>query len=315
MRHVSRWSGLSLAGVLLIGCDREPAARAPAESTPGSANTSGDSIGPADVRTGWEPSLGPLLLVANAQHDASAIFPDFSDSTLTDTTTFDTSVLRDLRVDLFSRAGLVGRGELQSAPARRQEDGCVAWPEATVRVTDSLQAGSAWTVAFAAGRGTPIPLDSLETQTGADSARLTADVSRLASLVPNDTAATFRGIPYFVRQARRFRIAPSTEVLIANVMRRINQEANPREEQLFLIAERDVSNAASRHVLVYHERVSGLEEAIESTDVLAAVTLGPAGAPALVLIRDYGDGSAYAMLTRAADGGWHLAWNSAYAGC
>ena len=37
--------------------------------------------------------------------------------------------------------------------------------------------------------------------------------------------------------------------------------------------------------------------------------------PAIVLIRDYGDGSAYALLTRNAAGQWRLAWNSAYAGC
>ena len=296
----------------LLACERE--ARPPAvDSAQAPAGATADSAQVDGARSGWAPELGPLLFVAGAQEEASAIFPTFSDSTLTDTTTFDTSILGGMRVDLFSRAGLAGHGTVKSAPPRTRDDGCVAWPEATVTVTDSSGAHS-WTVAFARGRATAIALDSLETQAGADSARLTAEVSRLASMVPDDTAAAFRGIPYFVRQVRRFRTSTGTDVLIANVIRRINQEANPREEQVLLIAERAAGQAA-RYDLAYHERVSGPEEAIESSDVLAAVALAPSGSPAIVLIRDYGDGSAYALLTRAAGGGWRLAWNSAYAGC
>jgi hypothetical protein len=185
---------------------------------------------------------------------------------------------------------------------------------ANVTATDST-ASAGWTVAFAADRARPLALDSLASLAGADSARLAAEVSRLASTVPNDTATAFQGIPYFVRQVRRFRMDPGIEVLIANVTRRINQEANPREEQLLLVAERPVDPSGGRYALRYHERVSGAEEAIESTDVLAAVMLVSEDVPAIVLIRDYGDGSAYALLTRNAAGQWRLAWNSAYAGC
>ena len=306
------WLG-SLAVPLILACDRTP--RPPAvDSTVAVDPAPGDTT-QLEARSGWETGLGPLLIVAGAQREASAVFPHFSDSTLTDTTTFDASILADMRVDLFSRAGLAGHARLRSAPVRARDDGCVAWPEATVTITDSVVARSPWTVAFAAGRVIPLALDSLENQSGADSARLTAEVSRLASLVPDDTAAAFRGIPYFVRQVRRFRIAPDTHVLIANVTRRINQEANPREEQVLLVAERAGSRPEARHTLTYHERVSGPEEAIESTDVLAAVSFIPGGAPTIVLIRDYGDGSAYALITRASGGEWKLAWNSAYAGC
>ncbi len=309
--RLRRWS---LLVPLLLACDR---ASRPAvvDSLPAPPVTADDSTPTEGTRSGWEAELGPLLIVAGAQREASAIFPNFSDSTLTDTTTFDTSILGGMRVDLFARSGLAGHGRLRPIPARPQDDGCVAWPEARVTVTDSLGTHSGWTVAFAAGRASPLALDSLESHTGADSARLTAEVSRLASLVPDDTATAFRGIPYFVRQVRRMRPAPDTHVLVANVTRRINQEANPREEQLLLIAERTGARPDGRYTLAYHERVSGPEEAIESTDVLAAVGLAPSGTPAIVLIRDYGDGSAYALITRQAGGGWRLAWNSAYAGC
>jgi hypothetical protein len=238
----------------------------------------------------------------------------FSDSTLTDTTTFDTSILAGLSVDLFSRDGRIGTGRLR-AQAPRARDGCVGWPEAAVTITDPIGDGGAWAVGFARGRAVPLPLDSLEGLSGTDSARLTVQVAQLASMMPDDTAAAFHGVPFFVRQVRRFRTPAGAEVLTANITRRINQEANPLEEQLLLVAERDGTRADSRYSLAYHERVSGQEEAIETTDVLAAVSLGRGGAPALILIRDYGDGSAYALLTRTPTGEWHIGWSSAYTGC
>lgn len=301
--------------LLAVGaCDRDPRP-ATVDSIPAAPPATGDSVGTDGVRSGWTAGLGPLLLVAGAPDEASAVFPNFSDSTLTDTTTFDTSILGGMEVDLFSRSGLLGRGRLKAVPPRTRDDGCVAWPEAAVTVIDSVGNSAEWTVAFAKGHARPLALDSLEALTGADSARLAAEVSRVASTVPDDTATAFRGIPYFVRQVRRFRAGSDTDVLVANVTRRINQEANPREEQILLVAERTAAPAGGRYALRYHERVSGAEEAIESSDVLAAVTLADDGAPAIVLIRDYGDGSAYALLTRGPNGQWRLAWNSAYAGC
>jgi hypothetical protein len=280
---------------------------------PGPSDTS-----TASTRTRWDPALGPVFIVAgDGQGDASVVFPTFSDSTLTDTTTFDTSVVAGMTVDLFSRAGLFATARLLPT-THRAPDGCVVWPGASVTVTEPAAPRTGeWTVGFTSGRVSPLALDSLENLAGSDSARMTADVARLASLVPEDTARAFHGIPFFVRQVRRFRAPSGTDVLVANVIRRINQEANPREEQLLLVAERDAGSArgGGNYSLVYHERVSGQEEAIETTDVLAAVRLGPSGPPAIVLIRDYGDGTAYAFLMRAPGGDWRIGWSSAYAGC
>lgn len=315
MKQPSSSCWFSILPLLAIAaCDRQPRP-ATVDSAADSISTVVDSSAGNGARSGWTMGLGPLLLVAGEPHEASAVFPNFSDSTLTDTTTFDTSILAGMEVDLFARSGPAGRARLRAVPARLRDDGCVAWPEAAVTITDSLESTAGWTVAFGAGRARPLPLDSLESLTGPDSARLAAEVSRLASTVPNDTAMAFRGIPYFVRQARRFRINPGTDVVIANITRRINQEANPREEQLLVIGERAAGQPEGRYELRYHERVSGAEEAIESSDVLAAVALASGDTPAVVLIRDYGDGSAYALLVREATGPWRLAWSSAYAGC
>lgn len=301
--------------MLAVGCERT-ANPPPVDSstlvTPGPS----DTTVAASTRTTWDPALGPVLIVSGDRPtDASVVFPMLSDSTLTDTTTFDTSELSGTMVDLFSRAGRVGTARLQPT-ANRSPDGCVVWPGASVSMTEPAAPRTGdWTVGFTSGKAFPLALDSLESLTGADSARLTADVARLASLVPEDTATAFHGIPFFVRQVRRFRTPSGIEVLIANVIRRINQEANPREEQLLLVAERVGPPAAGSYALAYHERVSGHEEAIETTDVLAAVMLGPSGPPAIVLIRDYGDGTAYALLTRAQSAEWRIGWSSAYAGC
>lgn len=303
----------SLLGLLLtlaIGCERAQNGP-PADSALVPVPADADTTRAAATRAMWDPALGPVLLIAtDSPETASVIFPTFSDSTLTDTTTFQTSTLMGLNLDLFSRAGRVGTATVRTANARARE-GCVAWPEASL--TSTVTDGG-WTVGFAAGRATAIGMDSLENLAGADSARLTAEVARLASLAPADTSVAFHGIPFFVRQVRRFRTG-TVEFLVANVTRRINQEANPREEQLFFIAERDGTQTDSRYAPVYHERVSGQEEAIETTDVLAALTLAPGASPAIVLLRDYGDGSAYALLSRAATGEWHITWSSAYAGC
>jgi hypothetical protein len=243
--------------------------------------------------------------------DANVILPMYSDSMLTDTSAIDTSGLVGKRLDLFSRAGFVGRGVLEPRVHRPRSTGCVAWPEGAVSMKETL-ADTAWTVAFESGRATAIALDSLEGLTSTDSARRTVVVARLASMLPGDTAVAYRGIPFFVNQARSFR-SPGREMLVAKASRRINQEANPREEQILLIAERDGSRPDQAFVAVYHERVSGQEEAIESSDVLAAVELGDR--PTLVIIRDYGDGSVFSLLTRTTPGAWQVRWNSAYAGC
>ena len=308
----SAWR-LAIALPVIIACDQEP--RQPViDSTAPAVTQVNDSTVPTSSRSTWNPSLGPILVVSGGQRDANVVFPGFSDSTLTDTTTFDTSGLAGMQVDLFSRAGMTGRGHLQTVAGPTRSDGCLSWPDAIITV-DSAAPNSAWTIAFAANHVRPVPLDSIESFTRADSTRLTVDVARMASVIPDDTATAFRGIPFFVRQIRRFQTEPQSRVLVASVTRRLNQEANPLEEQLLLVAERSDSTSAGRWVPVYYERVSGQEETIETTDVLAAVMLGEGETPAIVLIRDYGDGSAYSLLTRARDGVWRISWSSAYAGC
>lgn len=300
---------------LMVGACERSRQTPPPDTAVGAAVEPAVDSGPPPAATGWDAELGPLLFVAGAAPgEAVAVFPEFTDSTLTDTTTFDPAAVAPTEVEMFTRAGSVGRARLALAGGpRRVPADCTAWPTASVERSGGR---GGWQVAFPVGQAVAIPLDSIEDNTPADSALLAAAVTRLAAALPGDTAPMFRGLPFFVRSARRFTAAPGTDAVIAQLVRKVNQEANPREEHLMVIGERPAGGAGNApYASAYVERVSGLEESIEASDVLAAVQLGAGRRTTLVIGRDYGDGMVYALLERRADGRWRLRWSSAYAGC
>jgi hypothetical protein len=148
----------------------------------------------------------------------------------------------------------------------------------------------------------------------ADSARLAADIARIASALPGDTATIFRGLPFVVNAAWRARV-PNGQVLVAAVvLRNVNQEANPRQERILLLAERDTTTSSPRYVTQYFERITGLEETVETTDLVAMVLLGTDRRPTLVIARDAGHGLSFGLVEQIG-GKWQHRWNSAYAGC
>jgi hypothetical protein len=316
-RTVLRASGIAIiaAAALMVGaCERSRQAP-PADTAAGPPVPPPADSAPPSASSGWDPGLGPVLWVAGAAPgEAVAVFPEFTDSTLTDTTTFDASAVGPADVELFTREGSVGRARLALTGARpKAASECTAWPTARV---ERVGTGPAWGVAFPAGRAAAVPLDSIEDNAPADSALLAAAVTRLAAGLPGDTAPMFRGLPFFVRSARRFSPAPGVEAVVAQLVRKVNQEANPREEHIMVVGERAAGGPANApYSAAYVERVSGMEETIEASDVLAAVRLGPGRTPTLVIGRDYGDGMVYALLERGDDGRWRLRWSSAYAGC
>lgn len=256
-----------------------------------------------------------MLVRSGSPTSAFVIFPQYADSTLPDTVRFDVSAIRDARVDLFGRGGRIGTARVASVRGREWSgDSCIEWPVAVVRpAADSASAG--WSVAFLPGRAEPVPLDSIESMSRADSARLAADITRLASALPDDTARTFRGIPYAVRSAYGFPIAPGVQGVVADVVRRLNQEANPLEQHTLLVAERRSADGQGPYRVVFHERAAGSEETLETTDVLAAVRFPETQRIALVLLREGLETSAYALLVREPSGAWHVRWTSVHTGC
>ena len=272
------------------------------------------TVVPVEERT-WDSTTGPAMFVSTgAPQEAVIVVPAFTQSAALDTARFDLSGLRDLRLDLFARSRSAGEARVVATTVGTAGNNCTAWP--TARLAPAAGAAlSPWTVAFTDEHAQLIPLDSIESLSRPDSAKLVADIERLASALPGDTAPAFRGLPFVVREVRRFRPAPGVEALIAEVHRRVNQEANPLQESLFIVAERDSGQAAARYEPVYTERVSGAEETLEAIDVLAAAKLGADRRPTLILARDYGNGTAFSLVPRVGHRRWRETWSSAYAGC
>ena len=123
----------------------------------------------------------------------------------------------------------------------------------------------------------------------------------------------FRGRPFVVRQAHRMLIE-GRQVLLAEIVRTVNQEAAPLQEHLVVVAERD-SASTDPYKAAYYERTIGLEDALETTELLAVARTRVARTHFILLSRYYGDGGAYALLERSSGRTWHLRWTSAYAGC
>jgi hypothetical protein len=237
---------------------------------------------------------------------ALIIFPELTDSTLADTVTFAPARVQGIALNLFDRSGLVATDTVASMQGRQWTTGCMEWPSASLR-------GSApgWTVGFVAARVDPLPLDSLEATPSADSARMAVTITRLASAIPDDSQSRFRGLPFRVRYAYRAIAGDGRWIVVASLVRRLTVEASPLEEYTLLVAEGDSASLGT----VYHERASGTEEKVESTELLAAVMLGAPRRAALVLARVGYESTRYALLERLGRGNWRVRWQSVTTGC
>jgi len=308
-----------LSALAFLGaCDRKAPAKAPDTlvSSPQSVPDSTPRALPVVAPSTWDTSAGPVMFVrGNSTAEAYVVFPTITDSTPSDAVHFDSALARNTTIELFQRSGggeaarvgAMGGGEWDA-------DQCIEWPAAKVQTTANVDATPGWTVAFLKGRAKALALDTIEALPHADSAKLAADITRLVSTVPNDTARTFRGIPYSVRTAYRFTPAPGVEAVVADVVRTLNQEANPLEEHTLVVGERPAGSSGS-YRLAYRDVTAGSDETLESSDVLAAVQIGSPPHVDLVLAREGYESNAYALLERQADGSWKLRWTSAHTGC
>ena len=146
-----------------------------------------------------------------------------------------------------------------------------------------------------------------------DSTALVAEASRLASLVTAATDPSFQGLRFTVHDIRRFEASSGVQAIVAHLVRKVNQEANPQEEQTLLIAERDSGVTSGPYQLVYAERTHGLEEQSTMSEVIAGVRVG--GHPTLIIARDSDAGVAYAMLERTGSRRWRIRWTSGMTQC
>ncbi|MEP6491626.1 MAG: hypothetical protein ABJF01_03030 [bacterium] len=293
-----RRSSLLLAMLVSGACERAKApARADSPAAPKIVAAPDSSTTPP---RNWDASAGPVLLIAaEAPTHAFVLLPDSANSA-----SQIAGLPQPASVTLFGRSGTVQTAEL---PGVSDSGSCV------VATLSAAPPPRPWSVGFIGGVVSPLTMDSTESIARSDSLALVTGATRLASALPNDSAGRFAGLPFVVHGLWRFTIPSGPQVVIATLVRQINQEATPLQERTLLFAERVASDTTLS--TVYSERSSGDEETIETRDILAAALLGATKTPAVVLSRDFGDSIAYALIERGADGRWRARWTSARRRC
>lgn len=310
-RAAFRTGTSSITVALLLGlwaCERaEPVTRNDAPAAASVTIASPNPPAPAD--NGWIPAAGPALLVQGASRDeAVALFPATGDSVAV--ARLDSVSLTEVPVTLLGRGGMRYSAQL-GAPTGEGTDDCERWPlHAFQPATDA-----SWSVGFASDNVRPIALDSVVMLSQRDSMVLVAEASRLASSVTAPTGPSFQGLRFTTEDVRRFEAVPGVQALVAHLVRRVNQEASPMEEQTLLVAERDSGVTSGPYRLAYAERTFGREEDVVTPEVLAAVHIGASAPPSLVVARDGNDGIAYAILERVGPRRWRVRWSSGMTSC
>jgi hypothetical protein len=297
MMLLRRFRGLLMLP-LAIACER---AKAPPRADSATIKPAGtaDSSTKVAVST-WNISAGPVLLVAGAVPSrALLVAPDSAtaDATLA-------AIPHPADVTLFSRSGTVQTAEL---PGPNDGGSCPATE------VSAAPPPRPWNIGFIGGVVAPLAMDSIESIAPADSAALVVWMNRLASALPNDSAGRFTGLQFVTRGLWRFALPAGTRVVVATLMRQINQEATPLQERTFLVAEQSPTD--SSYSTAYFERRYGDEETIQSIDVLAGALIGANRTPTLVVARDFGDATAFGFIERTSSGQWRARWTSTRRRC
>jgi hypothetical protein len=281
----------------------------------GGADTARGSLPPVfpsapASNTNWDVDAGPVMLlsVEGGTDSAAVILPEVSDSTIA-SVQGTTAPVAGLGFDLFGRGGRLAASTTVipiQPPAVKQE--CDAWPLAKVHTSSS-----GWRIGFASGHAQAIKLDSIEAMSSTDSAALAVSLAETAATLAIASDPTFRGLPFRVRSAYTFRL-DSVDVVIADVVRSVNEEANPRIEHLIMIGERP-AGATGKYNTGYYSRTAGAEETTQATEVLAAVRVGSSRKPAVVVNIENDDGRTLGLIERVAPSQWRSIWRSAYTDC
>jgi hypothetical protein len=259
-----------------------------------------------------------VLLVGGATPDLATVVIGDSARTGADTITQREAIaIRSTPATLVGRGDSVQLGILQEVRSAKGEDDseCTGWPNWVVQSAHTGRPLAPWSVGFVGASVQPIRMDSIESMSRVDSARLAAEVTRLASTLPTSAGDRFTGLPFTVTSLWRFHAGPGAEGIVTNLVRHINQEARPFEERTLIIAERDSSRREERFTLGYFDRSQGAEETVESRDILALARPTPDAQPMLALGRDYGDGMSYALIQRDPSGRWREKWHSPRGHC
>jgi len=306
---ILRAAGLSLPVLLVISI---AACRDKGRDAADSARASLPAVYPANPlgNTNWDVDAGPVMILSRANNGDSVavVLPEVTDSTIESLQGISPQI-SGVTFDLFGRGGRVASsvGVSLLAPVDVRQE-CDSWPLAKLR-----SAHSNWRVGFASGHVRAIVLDSIESMPSADSAGLAVSLAQMAATLPVVSDPTFRGLLFRVRSAYTFQL-DSIDVIIADVVRSVNEEANPRVEHILIIGERPVGTKG-KYNLGYYSRTAGPEESTQATEMLAAVQIGATRRPAIVINIEYDDGGKLGLIERSNSGEWSATWKSAYTDC
>ena len=262
------------------------------------------------ANTNWDGAAGPLMIVAGTTGDTAAVvLPEATDSSITSFQGISPPIA-GLSFDLFGRGGkLESAANVSALPAFDSTvHSCYSWPRARVHTSVAN-----WRVGFVSNHVIAVKVDSIESLSSPDSASLAAAITQTASTLPAAADPAFRGLPFRVRSAYRFTL-DSVDVVIADVVRAVNEEASPRIEHLMVIGER-AAGSRGKFDAAYYARTAGAEESTQVTDILAVVEIGGERRPVVVVGIESEDGGRVGLVERVAPGRWNLTWRSAYTDC
>lgn len=306
---ILRAAGLSLTVLLVISM---AACRDKGRNAADSTRASLPAVYPVNPlgSTNWDVDAGSVMIISRPGNGDSVgiVLPEATDSTIESLQGISPPI-SGLTFDLFGRGGRIASSVgLSLVPPIDVKQECDSWPLAKLR-----SAHSNWRVGFASGHVGAIALDSIEAMPSADSAVLAASLAQMAATLPIVSDPTFRGLPFRVRSAYMFRL-DSIDVVIADVVRTVNEEANPRVEHLLIIGERP-AGTKGKYNLGYYSRTAGAEESTQATEMLAALQIGATKRPAIVINIEYDEGGKLGLIERTDSGEWRAAWKSAYTDC
>ena len=254
--------------------------RAPSDSAPSVAVT-GD----------WPPELGDVLVApSDTDNLAVVLYPAAP-----------VVVINPAAQLAFLGSG----GDTAGAPVRTSGlDSARCGDAPLLRLARPPAAG--WSIGLAGGTAQPVRGDSLEALSHADSLLYGTEAPRLASIVAARSPSRLTGLPFELAGLRRVRLGDTT-VIAVQLVRRINQEANPAEERTFVIA---AQYGSSPFEAVYSDRSEGTEESATHYDLLGAFR-GKTSVY-LVVSSDGASGSTIGILER--NGGvWRMRWTRSIA--
>jgi hypothetical protein len=292
--RAGQFSGLLVAAVFIaLACspgetvDRQ-------EPPPDTPVTEEPDTTPAPVN--WSSTVGRAVIIPSADGDPVIAATGVAHATL-----------RGATVLLLGRSGVVDSARIAEVTRAGEGSWCSNLPHARLDgVRGTLMP---WRVGLVGAGATGVLADSISGLPARDSAAAAAMLLRAASRLRN-TDGRFDGLPFSVHAAWRVNAGGGDMVHVAQLIRRINVEANPLEERSFLVLEPRAGADGRELEVVYSETSGGSEAAVEAIDLLAAVRPRGSSALTLLLAREGESGIAFSVLERTAPRSWALRWTS-----